>query len=68
MNKSEEFGLVLSPAEKDILRRLAEDEGGLSMASMIRRLVRAEARRHGLWPPSPRRDKNGRRREVPDAD
>jgi hypothetical protein len=51
MEKTERFGLALSPAEKHALARLAEAEGGLSQAATVRRLIRREARQRGLWPP-----------------
>jgi hypothetical protein len=54
MEKSERFGLVLSPTEKTAVLRLAEAEGGLSMAALVRRLIREAAREHGLWPPQSR--------------
>lgn len=52
MDRSERMGLMLSPREKDAVRRLAEVEGGLSQAALVRRLIRREARRLGLWPRS----------------
>jgi hypothetical protein len=48
--RSERFGLILSEREKEALARLAEADGGLSAAALVRRLVRQEARRRGLWP------------------
>lgn len=51
MNKSERFGLVLAPLEKQALNNLAVMEGGLSQAATVRRLIRKEAQRNGLWPP-----------------
>ena len=50
MEKSERFGLVLTPAEKDAAARLAEGE---SVASLVRRLIREAAKAAGLWPPAP---------------
>jgi len=50
MRKSERLGFVLSPREKSALRYLAEMEGGLSQSALLRRLIRAEAQRRGLWP------------------
>ena len=44
------FGLLLSEDESVALTRLAEDEGGLSQGAMVRKLIRTEARRRGLWP------------------
>jgi len=52
MFKTERFGLILTPAEKEAARRLAEADGGLSQAALVRRLIRAEAQRRGLWPPA----------------
>ncbi len=52
MEKCERFGLVLTPAEKNTLVRLAENEGGLSQAAFVRRLIRDAGRAAGLWPPT----------------
>ncbi len=51
MKKSYRFGLMLTPAEKHALERLAELEGGLSKAALIRRLIREAAKRRELWSP-----------------
>lgn len=51
MDKSLRFGMVLSPAEKYALVRLAEVEGGLSQAAIVRRLIRRAALQCGFWPP-----------------
>ena len=51
MLRTERFALVFSPAEKRTLERLAEAEGGLSQAAILRCLLRRAAREHGLWPP-----------------
>ena len=48
--RTEEFGLVMSSVEKQALKHLAEVEGGLSQAALLRRLIRQEARKRGLWP------------------
>jgi len=48
MEKSERFGLVLTPAEKAVAAQLADGE---SMAALIRRLIRQAAKSAGLWPP-----------------
>ena len=62
MLRSQRFGLVLSPTEKAAVTKLAEAEGGLSQAAMIRRLIRLAAMRRGLWrravrkPPCPPED------------
>ena len=50
MRKSERLGFVLSPREKSALEDLAEIEGGLSQSAVLRRLIRAEAQRLGVWP------------------
>jgi len=50
MSRDVRFGLVPTPAEKCALAQLSEAEGGLSQAATVRRLIRKEARRHGLWP------------------
>ena len=44
------FGLLMSEDESTALTHLAEDEGGLSQGAMVRKLIRTEARRRGLWP------------------
>jgi len=44
MEKTERFGLVLAPAEKTALQRLAELER-LSAAAVVRRLIWREAKR-----------------------
>jgi hypothetical protein len=41
--------LVLSPREKDLVRRIAEQDG-LSSAAAVRRMIRCEAQRRGLLP------------------
>jgi hypothetical protein len=43
------FGLILSEAEREALARLTEAEGELSQATVVRRLIRREARERGLW-------------------
>jgi len=50
MERRKRFGLVLSLREKAVLEQLAELGGGLSEAALVRRLIRNEARKHGLWP------------------
>ena len=50
MRKSERLGFMLSPREKSALEDLAEIEGGLSQSALLRRLIRAEAQRRGVWP------------------
>lgn len=50
MKRTDRFGLILSVKEKQALAKLAEAEGGLSHAALIRRLIRNAARARGLWP------------------
>jgi len=52
MHKSKRLGLVLTPAEKTAVVQLAEVEGGLSQAAVVRRLIRQAAKSRGLWPPA----------------
>jgi hypothetical protein len=47
--KIKRFGLVLKPQEKAVIKYLAEREGGLSQAALIRRLIREAAAKCGLW-------------------
>jgi hypothetical protein len=51
VDKTERFGLMLTPIEKSMIVKLAELEGGLSQAALIRRLILQAARAHGLWLP-----------------
>lgn len=65
MEKCERFGLTLTRDEKNVIVRLAEREGGLSQAALLRRLIRQAAQNAGLWPPKqeeviPRRPKDER--------
>jgi len=46
--RDEAFRLVMTPAEKTALERLAERDG-YSQAGVIRRLVRREAQALGVW-------------------
>jgi hypothetical protein len=48
--RTQRFGLILSDCEDVALKRLAEAEGGLSRAALLRKLVRHEAEARGLWP------------------
>ena len=52
MERSVRFCLLLTCQERRSLKQLAEREGGLSQAAMVRHLVRSKARSLGLWPPS----------------
>lgn len=54
MPKTERLGVLVTPLEKAAVQKLAEAEGGLSQAALIRRLIRREARRQGLWPTAKR--------------
>lgn len=49
MEKTERLGLVLTPKEKAAVTRLAELEGGLSQAALVRRLIRVAANEQGVW-------------------
>lgn len=51
MKKIVRFGLLLTQDEKAALTKLAESEGGLSEAAILRRLIRKSARESGLWVP-----------------
>jgi len=51
VQKTERFGLVLTQSEKIVVTQLAEQEGGLSQAALVRRLIRKAAFERGLWPP-----------------
>lgn len=50
MSRVIRFGLLLHSDEKRVLNRLAEAEGGLSQAALIRHLIRKAAHEKGLWP------------------
>ena len=63
MKRTERFGLVFSPLEKAAVTRLAEQEGGLSQAALIRMLIRRAAHKRGLWPI--RQDAQGEERRNP---
>lgn len=49
MNKTLRFGFTLTPHEREAMSRLAEVEGGLSHAALIRLLIRQAAKTQGLW-------------------
>ena len=49
MRKTKRLGLTLTPGEKALVIRLADLEGGLSQAALVRRLVRKAAIACGLW-------------------
>ncbi len=48
MFKHVRFGFVLTEGEKRSLERLAEIEGGLSEAALLRRLIRRAAKEQGI--------------------
>lgn len=48
MNKTARLGLILTITEKYWVKRLAELEGGLSQAALVRRLVREAAQKHNI--------------------
>lgn len=50
MPRMERLSLVLSSREKAAVEHLAEMEGGLSQAALVRRLIRQAAKDQGLWP------------------
>ena len=49
MNKTKRFGLWMTSSEKYMVAQLAELEGGLSQAAVIRRLIREAAQKYGVW-------------------
>lgn len=51
MKKDKRFGFVMYPSEKEALKMLAEIEGGLSEAAILRRLIRKEAMLNNIWKP-----------------
>lgn len=50
MKRVERIGLRITPLEKIAVEKLAEIEGGLSMAALVRRLIRQAAQNKGVWP------------------
>jgi hypothetical protein len=48
MEKTERLGLLLTPKEKTWVIKLAEIEGGLSQAALVRRLIRKAAETYRL--------------------
>jgi hypothetical protein len=48
--RTERLGLVLTKQEKQWIIKLAELEGGLTQAALIRRLIRRKAVEHHLCP------------------
>ncbi len=55
MYKTKRLALVLTPAEKTAVVEMAEAEGGLSQAALVRRLIRNAAQERGIWPPDQQR-------------
>lgn len=55
MYETKRLALVLTPAEKVAVVQMAEDEGGLSQSTLVRRLIRNTAREQGIWLPKQRR-------------
>ena len=49
MKKTERYGLLLTKKEAIALNHLAEIEGGLSQAALIRRLIREAAQKRNIW-------------------
>ena len=47
--REKRISLVMLDSDKQALERLAEAEGGLSQAPLLRRLVRNEAKKGRLW-------------------
>lgn len=47
--KTSRFNMYLTPAEKEMIARLAEIEGGLSEGALIRKLVRDAGMEYGLY-------------------
>jgi len=56
--RDETFRLVMTGAEKAILSTLAEREDR-SQAAILRRLLRSEAEKRGLWPGTTRLEMPG---------
>ena len=64
MKKTKRFGVLLTKEESIALTQLAELEGGLSKAALIRRLIRNAAVHQSIWPYQPSRDVSNRSKEV----
>lgn len=64
MLRTERLAVVLTPAEKKAVVRMAEAEGGLSQAALLRRLIHHAARGRGIWPPEMRQCVHRPFREV----
>ena len=55
MKRTERIGLVLTPAEKGAAHRIATSNSE-SVAVVLRRLIRQEAKRRGLWDSTPTKE------------
>lgn len=64
MYRTERLALVLTPAEKTVVKEMAEAEGGLSQAALVRRLIRNAAQECGIWPPDKKRIAARQTKEV----
>lgn len=51
MDKTERLSVTVLPEHKAALEHIAEQED-TSAAAIMRRLIRSEATRRGLWPPT----------------
>ena len=49
MGRTERFGFCLTSTEKSAIGKLAEIEGGLSKAALMRCLIRYAAIQRGVW-------------------
>ena len=58
MTKREEVRILLTPAQKSALQAIARADGEPISVTM-RRLIRAEAERRGLWQPAPAVQRTG---------
>jgi len=65
MYRTKRLALVLTPAEKTAVVKMAEAEGGLSQAALVRRLIRNAAKEHGIWPPDREGHIGHQTQEVP---
>jgi hypothetical protein len=65
MLKSKRIGLIVTDEEKSWVLQLAQLEGGLSQASLIRRLIHQAAERHSLIvKPNTAKEKKNERSSV----
>ena len=49
MQKTKRFSLVITTSENEAISFLADLEGGLSKAALIRRLIRKAAKENNVW-------------------